>query len=114
MNKNDFMEKVFDIISNADFHDMRNDWDSGRKEVVFKDDNGKKCTIRFKRALFGAVSYISLIDSDYIEVLYYKISKEEFRQLINAINDRENLIRGEKLNGIFKSESRANKIDQVI
>jgi len=114
MNKSDFMSKVFDIISNADFHDMRNDWDSGRKEVIFKDDSGKKCSIRFKRALFGAVSYISLIDDDYIEVLHYKITKDEFRALTKAINDRENTIRGQKLNGIFKSESRASKLDQVI
>ena len=98
-----------------DESDEQPDPTSGRKyKVTVKDDSGKKCSIRFKRALFGAVSYISLIDNDYIEVLYYKITKDEFRALTKAINDRENTIRGQKLNGIFKSESRASKLDQVI
>jgi KaiC/GvpD/RAD55 family RecA-like ATPase len=112
MDKVTFLNKVKEIIGRSDYKSLQEDYDDGTN-IEFKDDSSVTCIIRLRRRLFGVVSDITL-RRDYVEVLRFKLTKDEYREIRNNIKSRLNEIREKELSLVFKDITRDNSIKSVL
>ena len=112
MDKTTFLNKVEAIINQSDYKSLQGNYDE-RPKVIFKDDSGVSCVIEFDYRIFGLISYITL-RRDYIEVLKFKITKDEFKKLKKCVGDKIKQIKDQELGMVFKDITRDNNIKSVL
>lgn len=113
MNKETLIKKTEDIISLSDYRSLLHDYSDWSSSIEFKDDSGVRCTIDFGYRAFGIVSYLTL-RRDYVEILRFKITKDEYRNLSKRIDSRINQIKEQELGMVFKDVTRDNKLKGML
>lgn len=112
MDKPTLIKKTKEIISRSDYKSLTGNYDD-TPNIDFKDDSNVNCTIRFNYRIFGLVSYINL-RRDYVEVISFKITKDEYRDLKKSISDKINQIKEQELGMVFKDITRDNKLNGML
>jgi hypothetical protein len=116
MEKDQFIQRTLEIILTSNIKDIEIDSDEDQVAIKFKTDDGiplqeKTNTIRSYRSFFG--SSLSLY-TERDSILDLKISRKDYKVILDSAKKRLELIKKSKLDYIFKDYARDEKLNKII